>query len=216
MTRSARGALVTLEGIEGVGKSTNLEFVAKRLRAAGKDVVVTREPGGTALGERIRGWVLDDDHDGPLSAEVEALLMFAARAQHLDRVIRPALQSGRWVVCDRFTDATFAYQGGARGADRRWLESLKSLVQRGVEPKLTLLLDAPLAVGRERIRARKPDHFEREDQAFFERVRVAYLERAAEEPERIKVIDAAQPLAAVQRAIDEHLEAVLLATAAES
>jgi dTMP kinase len=205
------GALITLEGIEGVGKSTNVEFVASRLRAAGKDVVVTREPGGTPLGERVRSWVLDEDHGGPLSAEVEALLMFAARAQHLDRVIRPALQSGRWVVCDRFTDATFAYQGAARGADRRLLESLKTYVQRDVEPKLTLHLDAPLDVGRERIRARRPDHFEREDRVFFECVRAAYLTLAAEEPARIKVIDATQPLAAVQSAIGAHLTSVLAA-----
>jgi dTMP kinase len=142
--------------------------------------------------------------------------MFAARAQHLDRVIRPALAAGRWVVCDRFTDATFAYQGGARGADRRLLETLKTWVQRDVEPALTLLLDAPLAVGRERIRARKPDHFEREDQAFFERVRAAYLELAGAAPARIKIVDAAQPLTDVQRAIDAHLDTVLAATAAAS
>lgn len=208
------GVLITLEGVEGVGKSTNLEFVASRLRDAGKEVVVTREPGGTTLGERIRSWVLDEDHGGPLSAEVEALLMFAARAQHLDRVIRPALESGRWVVCDRFTDATFAYQGAARGADRRLLECLKTHVQRDVEPMLTLLLDAPLDVGRERIRARKLDHFEREDRDFFERVRAAYLALAAEEPARIKIVDAAQPLAAVQSEIARHLEAVLAAAEA--
>jgi len=203
------GVLITLEGIEGVGKSTNLEFIAGFLRAAGKEVVVTREPGGTPLGERIRSWVLDEDHGGPLSAEVETLLMFAARAQHLDRVIRPALDAGRWVVCDRFTDATFAYQGAARGVDRGLLESLKTYVQRGVEPALTLLLDAPLDVGRERIRARKADHFEREDRAFFERVRAAYLALADEEPARIKVIDAAQPLATVQSAIGAQLTALL-------
>lgn len=203
-----RGAFITLEGTEGVGKSTNLAFVASTLQARGRDVVTTREPGGTELGERVRGWILDGDH-GALSPEVEALLMFAARAHHLERVIRPALDAGRWVVCDRFTDATFAYQGGGRGGDVRLLETLESAVQRGLVPDLTLLLDAPLEIGRQRIASRKPDHFEREAQPFFVRVRDAYLQLAARHPDRIKVIDAAQPVAAVQAQIAAHLGALL-------
>jgi dTMP kinase len=203
-----RGAFITLEGIEGVGKSTNLAFVESTLRARGREVVTTREPGGTELGERVRGWILDGDH-GALSPEVETLLMFAGRAHHLDRVIRPALAAGRWVVCDRFTDATFAYQGGGRGADIRLLETLESAVQQGLAPDLTLLLDAPLEVGRQRIRSRRPDHFEREEQPFFARVREAYRQLAERHPQRIKTVDAAQPLAAVQRQIAAHLDALL-------
>ena len=191
------GAFITLEGLEGVGKSTCLAAVEGTLAAAGHRVVVTREPGGTPLGERIRAWILEADH-GRLSADTEALLMFAARAHHLDAVIRPALAEGRWVVCDRFTDATIAYQGGGRGADPDWLGALTAGVQRGLEPSLTLLLDAPVEVGFARIADRTPDHFEREDRAFFERVRTAYLELAQRHPARIKVIDAARPLEAVR------------------
>ncbi len=202
-----RGAFITLEGGEGVGKSTNLEFVAGTLRAAGRDVLTTREPGGTPLGERIRGWILEGDH-GRLSAEVEALLMFAARAQHLEHVIRPALAAGRWVVCDRFTDATFAYQAGGRGASLALLRGLRVEIQQGIEPDLTLLLDAPLDVGSSRIAARVPDHFEREQRPFFERVRNAYLQLAAENPARIKIVDAAQSLPAVQTRIAMELDAL--------
>lgn len=202
-----RGAFITLEGGEGVGKSTNLAFVADTLRAAGHDVLTTREPGGTPLGERIRSWILEGDH-GRLSAEVETLLMFAARAQHLEQVIRPALAAGRWVVCDRFTDATFAYQGGGRDANPALLRNLRAEIQQGLEPDLTLLLDAPLDVGSTRIAARVPDHFEREQRPFFERVRNAYLKLAEENPARIRVVDAGQPLAAVQRQIAAELEAL--------
>ena len=203
-----RGAFVTLEGGEGVGKSTNLALVVAHLEARGVEVVATREPGGTPLGETIRAWILDGEH-GALSAEVEALLMFAARARHLDTVIRPALAAGKWVVCDRFTDATFAYQGGGRGADIGLLDALETGVQRGLEPDLTLLLDAPLEVGRRRIAARALDHFEREQTPFFERVRRAYLDRARRDPKRIKVIDAAGTLEQVQAAIIRELDAVL-------
>jgi dTMP kinase len=205
---SVRGGFITLEGGEGVGKSTNLAFVASHLGARGKNVVTTREPGGTSLGERVRSWILDGDH-GALSAEVEALLMFAARARHLEETIRPALAAGRWVVCDRFTDATFAYQGSGRGADQKLLAALEAGVQRGLDPDLTLLLDAPPDVGRRRIAARKPDHFEREDPAFFERVRAGYLERAARAPERVRIIDAAAPLERVQQQIARELDALL-------
>jgi dTMP kinase len=203
-----RGAFVTLEGGEGVGKSTNLAFVATYLESRGVAVLTTREPGGTPLGETVRDWILHGDH-GALSAEVEALLMFAARAQHLDVVITPAIAAGKWVVCDRFTDATFAYQGGGRGADRRLLDALETGVQRGLEPDLTLLLDAPPEVGRLRITARAPDHFERERAPFFERVRNAYLERARLDPSRIKVIDAAAALERVQRDMMRELDTLL-------
>ncbi len=206
-------AFVTLEGTEGVGKSTNLAYLEQLLVAAGEKVVVTREPGGTRLGEQIRQWVLTGDH-ADLSAEVEALLMFAARAQHLDEVIRPALADGAWVLCDRFTDATIAYQGGGRGAAIELLEQLKRAVQRGLEPDLTLLFDAPVEVGIERIADRDPDHFEREDRAFFDRVRTTYLELAERYPERIKRIDAAQPLELVKQELSAHLSELLKKTVA--
>lgn len=203
-----RGAFISLEGIEGVGKSTNLEFVADTIRRAGHHVITTREPGGTAFGETVRDWILSGDH-GQLSADIEALLMFAARARHLDQVIRPALTAGKWIVCDRFSDATFAYQGGGRGADSTLLDNLRAGIQRGLEPDLTLLLDAPLDVGTNRIANRKPDHFEREQRPFFERVRAAYLTLAAAHSERIKIIDASQPLALVQRQIEDQLRPLL-------
>ena len=205
---NGRGAFISLEGIEGVGKSTNLAFVAAAMRHANIEVVTTREPGGTPFGERVREWILDGDH-GRLSAEIEALLMFAARAHHLEQVIEPALAAGRWVVCDRFTDATFAYPGGGRGASKTLLESLQTEIQRGLEPDLTLLLDAPLDVGRSRISSRKPDHFEREQRPFFERVRGTYLALAREQPQRIKIIDAAQPLENVQQQIGTHVRALI-------
>jgi dTMP kinase len=203
-----RGAFISLEGIEGVGKSTNMAFTAETVRAAGFGVVTTREPGGTSFGERVREWILTGDH-GQLSAEIETLLMFAARARHLEEVIRPALAAGRWVICDRFTDASFAYQGGGRGASRPLLDTLKSEIQKGLEPDLTLLLDAPLDVGASRISSRVPDHFEREQRPFFERVRAAYLALAAEHPGRIKVIDAALPLGRVQEEIAAHVQALM-------
>jgi len=205
---SGRGAFISLEGIEGVGKSTNLAFVATAVRNAKLEAITTREPGGTPFGERVREWILEGDH-GQLSAEIEALLMFAARARHLEQVIGPALAAGRWVVCDRFTDATFAYQGGGRGASKTLLESLQAEVQRGLGPDLTLLLDAPLDVGRSRISSRKPDHFEREQRPFFERVRGTYLALAREQPQRIKIIDAAQPLENVQQQIGTHVRALI-------
>ena len=203
-----RGAFISLEGVEGVGKSTNVAFTADAVRRLGFDVVTTREPGGTSLGERVREWILNGDH-GKLSAEIEALLMFAARARHLDEVIRPALAAGRWVVCDRFTDATIAYQGGGRGASRGLLDALRAEIQKGLEPDLTLLLDAPLEVGASRIGDRKPDHFEREQRPFFERVRATYLSLAAQYPERIKIVDAAVPLSDVQRRIAAEIVALV-------
>jgi dTMP kinase len=167
---------------------------------------LTREPGGTPLGETIRSWILEGDH-GPLSAGVEALLMFAARAEHLDKLIRPYLARGDWIVCDRFTDATLAYQGGGRGADIEFLRAVAEGVHQGVRPDLTLLLDAPVAVGMARIANRPHDHFEREETAFFERVRATYLALAAAEPDRIRIIDASAPPAEVHTAIERELGA---------
>jgi dTMP kinase len=204
----ARGAFITLEGGEGVGKSTSLTAMRRCLQGHGVDPVVTREPGGTRLGESIRSWILDGEH-GVLSAEVEALLMFAARAQHLDEIIRPALEIGKWVVCDRFTDATRAYQGGGRGASVALLDALANGVQQGLNPDLTLLLDAPVEVGMARIADRPHDHFERESSEFLDRVRHAYLEMAAAEPDRFRIIDATQSQDAVQRAIECEIEGFL-------
>lgn len=183
------GAFITLEGSEGVGKSTLRDRVHEFIAARGHTVVVTREPGGTPLGEQIRTWLLDSEH-AHVSAEVEALLMFAARGYHLDNVIRPALSEGTWVLCDRFTDATLAYQGGGRRLSSDFLRLLKSAVQGATEPDLTLLLDAPVEIGLQRIADRSADHFEREDVAFFERVRAAYRRLAEEHPDRIRVVDA--------------------------
>jgi dTMP kinase len=206
-----RGAFVTVEGGEGVGKSSSLAAIESHLRSRGINVTLTREPGGTALGEAVRSWILGGEH-GSLSAEVEALLMFAARSQHLDELIRPVLASGNWVVCDRFTDATLAYQGGGRGAAKRFLRTLAEEVQRGFVPDLTLLLDAPVDVGLARIADRPHDHFEREDRAFFERVRRTYLDLAAAEPARIRIVDASAPQTEVLEAIASELDAFCDAT----
>jgi dTMP kinase len=201
-----RGRFVTLEGIEGVGKSTNVEFVAECLRERGHRVVVTREPGGVPTAERIRGLLLDPALPA-LPPTAELLLMFAARAVHLNELIWPALRAGAWVVCDRFTDASYAYQGGGRGLSLEWIAQLEQGVQGDFRPDLTLLLDADWAATRERRQRRGiEDRFEQEDLAFFERVRRVYLARAAEEPLRIRCIDAAQPLAAVQSTIRPVLE----------
>ena len=202
----SRGAFITIEGGEGVGKSTSLRAIESALRVRGVDITTTREPGGTSLGEAVRSWILDGEH-GALSAEVEALLMFAARAQHLDEVIRPALAAGRWVVCDRFTDATLAYQGGGRGAKSSFLANLVAAVQDGLDPDLTLLLDAPVNVGMARIADRPHDHFERESHDFFERVRSTYLKLAQANPERIRVIDATASAADVAAAIEREIDA---------
>jgi dTMP kinase len=193
-----QGVFITLEGGEGVGKSTNLTLVAELLREAGNSLVITREPGGTELAERIRQLLLEPAAES-MSEMTELLLVFAARAQHLERVIRPALEAGQWVLCDRFTDATYAYQGGGRGLNTAHIERLERLVQGNLRPDLTLLLDAPSDIGRTRAHNRGlPDRFETEQLAFFERVRNTYLERARLEPSRFRLIDAARPLAEVQ------------------
>jgi dTMP kinase len=185
---------VTLEGGEGAGKSTVLNALRDALRATGAEVVTTREPGGTPLAERIRALLLDPDHEAP-SAETELLLMFASRAQHVRETILPALQRGAWVLCDRFTDSSYAYQGGGRGLDTALIAELEHRVV-GIEPGLTLLLDVGVQQGRERMRVRDlvPDRIERERDAFFEQVRSAYLARAAEAPERVRVVDASSSM----------------------
>ncbi|QEM81383.1 dTMP kinase [Halomonas binhaiensis] len=206
-----RGRFITLEGGEGVGKSTNLSFVVNYLTQHGIEVVQTREPGGTPRAEAIREQLLAHDSE-PLDDDAELLLVFAARAQHLARKIRPALARGAWVVCDRFTDATFAYQGGGRGIDKERIASLEHLVQRGLTPDLTLLLDMPLEAAEARLASRlesqggSKDRFEQERRDFFERVRTSYLSRATAEPERIVVVDAQGDLASVQSRISEILK----------
>ncbi len=197
----ARGRFITIEGSEGAGKSTNIAFIAERLREAGVDFVLTREPGGTPLAEAIRQLLLAPGEE-PVAENTELLLMFAARAQHIERVIEPALAAGQWVVCDRFTDATYAYQGGGRGIDMGKIGDLEQWVQGKLRPDYTLLLDAPVEVGLERAGRRgEPDRFEREQQQFFERVRQAYRRLAQQAPERFRVVDAGQPLEAVQQAL---------------
>lgn len=203
------GLFITLEGPEGAGKSTNREYLAERLREQGLDVVMTREPGGTPLAERIRELLLAPS-DETMAVDTELLLMFAARAQHLAQVIRPALSRGAVVLCDRFTDATYAYQGGGRGLPQARIETLETFVQGALRPDLTLVFDLPVEVGLARAAARgRLDRFEQEGQAFFEAVRQAYLQRAQGEPRRYHVLDAAQPLEAVQRAIDALLPGIL-------
>ncbi|MHA6161235.1 dTMP kinase [Pseudomonas sichuanensis] len=203
------GLFITLEGPEGAGKSTNRDYLAARLREQGVDVVMTREPGGTPLAERIRELLLAPS-DEPMAVDTELLLMFAARAQHLAEVIRPALARGAVVLCDRFTDATYAYQGGGRGLSVERIAILESFVQGELRPDLTLVFDLPVEVGLARAAARgRLDRFEQEGQAFFEAVRQAYLQRAAQQPQRYSLLDAAQPLDAVQRAIDALLPGLL-------
>jgi dTMP kinase len=196
-----RGKFITLEGGEGVGKTTNLTFIKDYLQQQNITVTVTREPGGTALAEKIRHLVLDIDGES-IAETTELLLMFAARAQHIQHVIEPALAQGNWVLCDRFTDATYAYQGGGRKVSIATIALLEQLVQGDLRPDLTLLLDAPIEVGMERAQKRAAfDRFEAEKISFFTGVRDMYLSRAAEQPDRIKVIQANQSLADVQKDI---------------
>lgn len=201
-----RGKFITLEGIDGAGKSTHHAWLVDFLRARGRNVVATREPGGTPLGEKLREILLNQ----PMHLETEALLMFAARREHLDKVILPALERGDWVVSDRFTDASFAYQGGGRGLARSRLETLEAWVQGDFQPDLTLLFDAPTEVARARLEAagNAPDRFEQEQQAFFERVRQAYLDRAAREPNRIIRIDSTRTINDILKLLEEALSRV--------
>lgn len=200
-----RGRFITLEGSEGAGKSTNVEVAEQCLRAMGIDVAVTREPGGTPLAEEIRKLLLSTREEtvDPLA---ETLLMFAARSQHLAKVIGPCLDQGRWVLCERFTDATHAYQGGGRGVDPLAIKALAALVHPGLEPDLTLYLDVPVEQALARISGRTLDRFERERRAFFERVRARYLELASEN-RRVCVIDATVSRAEVAAAIEARLRA---------
>lgn len=196
---TGRGQFITFEGTEGVGKSTQLANAAATLKALGVDYTVTREPGGTPMAESIRELLLAP-RDEPVNDMTELLLMFAARAQHLHTRIFPELEAGRWVLCDRFTDATFAYQGGGRGVPAERIALLENLVQGSFRPDQVILLDAPVETGMTRARHRgELDRFEQEAVAFFERIRRTYLERAAADPGRYHIVDAAQPLEAVSR-----------------
>lgn len=203
------GLFITLEGPEGAGKSTNREYLAERLREQGIGVLLTREPGGTPLAERIRELLLDPS-DEPMAADTELLLVFAARAQHLQQVIRPALAKGSVVLCDRFTDATYAYQGGGRGLSIERIAQLEQFVQGELRPDLTLIFDLPVEIGLARAAARgRLDRFEQEGRGFFEAVRQAYLQRAEQAPQRYRVLDAGQTLAQVQADIDVLLPSLL-------
>ncbi len=203
------GKFITLEGIDGAGKSTHLRGLEKILGEKGKTVIVTREPGGTSVGEALRELLLDSNR--AMHAETEALLMFAARREHLDKIILPALARGDWVISDRFTDASFAYQGGGRGLATQKLDKLEQWVQGEFQPDLTLYFDVAVEVGRQRISAIKSaDRFEKEQDEFFRRVREAYLERAHKFPQRIKVIDSNQPLDIVKNLLDKIITSICL------
>jgi dTMP kinase len=196
------GRFITIEGGEGAGKSTAQSFLADKLTAQGISVLQTREPGGTPLAEAIRRNLLSVDEEAPVEM-AELLLVFAARAQHLAKVIEPALEQGQWVLCDRFTDATYAYQGAGRGLSAEFIGKLETLVQGDRHPDTVILLDMPPQIGLARARARGAlDRFEQEERAFFERVRQGYLERAAAFPNRYVVVDATQELSEVQRSLE--------------
>lgn len=211
------GQFITLEGTEGAGKSTNLMFIEQWLRDRDIDVVVTREPGGTAIGEAVRQILLDKQY-GEMTPDTELLLMFAARNQHLQEKILPALAAGQWVISDRFTDATYAYQGGARGLPFERIAEIEQWVQKGRFPDRTFVFDLPIEEGMKRVAARAElsgqhiDRFEQEKIDFFEKVRATYLMRAEEAPERYTVLDAQQPLEAVQA----QLQAALMSMVSES
>jgi dTMP kinase len=207
ITAATRGKFITLEGVDGAGKSTHLDWLVDYLRQQGKTVIQTREPGGTLLGEKLREMLLHDS----MHLETEALLMFAARREHLAQCIQPALVRGEWVVCDRFTDASFAYQGGGRGLAVEKLQQLERWVQADFQPDLTLLFDLPVAVAAQRMAgaARQLDRFELENRAFHERVRSAYLARAEQMPARVQRIDARQTLDEIQDAIMKILQVTM-------
>lgn len=205
----ARGRFITFEGTEGVGKSTQLENAATTLKQLGVELIVTREPGGTPMAENIRELLLAPREE-PVHETTELLLMFAARAQHLHNRILPALDQGKWVLCDRFTDATFAYQGGGRGVSRERIALLEALVQGDVRPDHVILLDAPVETGMARARKRgELDRFEQEAQAFFQRIRDTYLERATALPSKYHVVNAALPLDQVSASVSALLTALV-------
>lgn len=195
----SRGRFITLEGIDGAGKSTHLAAIANFLRERGKDVVVTREPGGTPLGESLRALLLSQ----PMNVETETLLMFAARREHIAKVIAPALAAGRWVLSDRFTDATYAYQGAGRGMPADKIAALERWVQEGLQPDLTLVFDVPVEIARQRLAQSPADRFEREGAGFFERIRAGYLKRAAADSPRVRVINSEKPLADVKKEVEK-------------
>ena len=200
---------ITVEGIEGAGKTSCLDLLEQRIRQRGHEVLVTREPGGTPLGEDLRQLLLGHRHDG-MADDTELLLMFAARAEHLHAKIEPALAAGSWVLCDRFTDATYAYQGYGRGIDLQRIAALETWVLGERRPDLTLLLDLPVEVGLERAGRRStPDRFERQALTFFDRVRQGYLSLAASAPGRFRVVDAAQSLDQVSRQVTATIDAFL-------
>ncbi|MDD2740732.1 MAG: dTMP kinase [Rhodocyclaceae bacterium] len=201
-----KGKFITFEGIDGAGKSSHVEWLAETMRQRGVVVVVTREPGGTELGEKLRGLLLSES----MHLETETLLMFAARREHLAQVIEPALKRGEWVVCDRFTDATFAYQGGGRGLDRNKLQQLEHWAHENRQPDLTLLFDLPLDVARERIAlaSRVLDRFEQERADFHERVRQVYLDRAKNNPSRIRVIDGQETIENIRKSLEQIISSI--------
>ena len=204
-----KAKFLSLEGVEGVGKTTNLKFIAEYLTQAGISVVTTREPGGTPIAEKIRGLLLDHNEE-VLANESELLLMFAARAQHLQQVIKPALAAGHWVVCDRFTDASYDYQGGGRAFGMEDIAWLEGFVQKGLTPDKTILLDLQVELGLKRAASRStPDRFESEQKVFFENVRAVYLQRAKAEPERFCVVDASHTVEQVQQHIATYLDELL-------
>ncbi|HYQ92091.1 MAG TPA: dTMP kinase [Candidatus Competibacteraceae bacterium] len=206
------GKFVTVEGIEGAGKTTQLAFIRDYLETAGKRVLLTREPGGTALGEEIRALLLQQRQEG-MSADAELLLLFAARAEHLHQIIRPALESGIWVLCDRFTEASYAYQGGGRGVAWERIAVLENWVQGDLRPDLTLLFDLPAEQGLARAGRRGLlDRFEREELEFFQRVRKAYLEQAACHPNRYRIVDASLSVATVRTEVEAIVQALLAET----
>ena len=200
---SRRGRFITLEGVDGAGKSTHIPWIAQRLRDAGHRVVVTREPGGTPLAEKLRALVLAE----PMDPVTETLLLLAARADHVRQVIAPALERGEWVVCDRFGDATIAYQGGGKAVPAALIERLAKAAHGALRPDLTLFFDCSFEVSRQRLRAaaRTPDRFESEDHAFFERVRAAYATIASEEPGRVKRIDGSASIEQIRKEMEKHL-----------
>lgn len=205
-----RGRFITLEGVDGAGKSTHIAWLTDAVRSHGVSVVSTREPGGTPLGEQLRALVLTE----PMALETETLLMFAARSEHVRTVIQPAIEAGEWVVCDRFTDATYAYQGGGRKLGASRIATLEQWVHPAFQPDRTWLFDVPLEVARARLAdAREPDRFEREGAAFFERTRAAYHARAAADPERFRIIDGTQSIAAIREQLDASLAEMMAASA---
>jgi len=206
MMHAQRGCFITLEGLDGAGKSTHVQWLVEYLRGRGLGVVSTREPGGTALGEQLRQIVLSQ----PMRLETETLLMFAARCEHIHAVIEPALRGGEWVVCDRFTDATYAYQGGGRELGAPRVAALEQWVHPQLQPDRTWLFDVPLQVARERLAAtRELDRFEQEEAAFFERTRQAYHQRAGQHPERVRIIDSTLPVEAVRAELRVQVDALL-------